>query len=780
MLRVILILLLAAPCLSTAQYRITTYDFIEMVGLEYNAAGPFLIKTDTARNRVITANTLTSNVSVIDGATDFVTNIPVERRGYQHLKPEAMTISRLSGKVYLIGRKCFSIINPDVKKAETFQTEVQFESICVDESTGNVFLAGRESKELAFFSPAANKLQLMAWLDHEEKLINQNQTPPPPIRKVIAVNDDKNSIIALDGYTGTLHIFDGKTGKQIKQRELELAVGGRWHLAGYNEDTKKLYIVTENSKRRVEEAAEIDVFGRNDKVVKLPEGYSEPVSIFYYQKNGCVYISSDNVRTMYVVEFETPSLLKEVPMPDYGNDACGVDYENDKLYIGSWAFGEVHIFDLKENVFERKIPDMGIIPHMFAMTFNPKNGKLYFPLGASAVNGCFGAGITQLDPEMGIVKKIRLGWAPVDIVELKEKNTIMVFNNEDMIAELSPSGIFNAFQLPHNFPIEAVEGPGNSVYLSYGPHQSYWPVVYIWGAKNGILKISPNEEGDEPFDFYDRRIPRQAMQLAADTSGVLYMSMNNWGKEPQFIGRLLDGVRNFDINKRIKLQDSVQREVTQRVMKYDEDKHLLYLARLPEKDGDVGIFQAIDPAEEKEIKQLELGLNPTDMVMDKKNIYVSNFESNSVSIISKEDFSVKEFSTGAGPLKLCSANNKIYIINHLDKNLQILGEEKEYELPVDAMPDNIFSWNEKIFITAHNPKEMYVLEFKESDGEIHKVHKNDYPYGETGFDTDNSSFYVSGQYGDAIFSISKALVDQKDNLWITDFISGRVYRIQKQ
>lgn len=761
-----------------AQYRVTMFDFLEAVGLKHNAAGPFLIKTDTSRNRVITANTLTSNITIIDGATDFVTNIPIESRGYQHLKTEAMAISRNTGKVYLIGRNSFSIIDPETQQSETFHTEKQFESICVDEKTGNVFITGRESSELGFYSAATKKLEYVKWLESVDKLLNQNQTPPPAIRKIVPANDDKNSIIAVDGLTSYMYIFDGKTGKQLSKRELKLSPGGRWHLAGYDENTKKLYLVTETAKRQVDQAAEIDVFGKNDKIVKLPEGFSEPTAMLYNPKYKYVYINSDNVRTMYVVEFNTPSLLKEVAVPDFGNDAYAFDMNKDRLFIGSWAKGEVHVIDLKENRFVKKIEKTGIIPHMFAMTYNPKNNKIYYPMGASAVNGCFGAAVTQIDPDQEIFKRIRIGWSPIDLIELEKRNSLLVFNNEDMMAELSSTGVFNVYQLPYSFPITAAKGPEGSIYLSYGPHQSYWPTVYIWDAKNGILKLTP-KQGSDPFDFYDRRIPRQAMSLASDKDGVLYMSMNNWGKEPQFISRILDGVRNFEIGDRITLPDSVEREVTQRLMKYDPDLHLLYLAKIAEKDGDAGVLQVVCPKEQKQIQRIEIGTNPSDMIFDDKNIYIANCASNSVSIIDKKTYAIRDYKTAEYPLKLCKHNDKIWVLNHLDNSIQAVGSDEIYKIPFASYPNNIISWKDNLFITSHNEKEMNIIVFNQSTKEFNIIHKNEYPYGETSFATNNSSFYVSGQFGDAIFSITKELIDKSGALWITDFLAGRLYKIEK-
>ena len=40
---------------------------------------------------------------------------------------------------------------------------------------------------------------------------------------------------------------------------------------------------------------------------------------------------------------------------------------------------------------------------MFTMAFNPNNSRLYFPKGASAVNGTFGAAVTVLDPDDEVI-----------------------------------------------------------------------------------------------------------------------------------------------------------------------------------------------------------------------------------------------------------------------------------------------------------------------------------------------------------------------------------------
>ncbi|UCE17685.1 MAG: hypothetical protein JSV84_12480 [Gemmatimonadota bacterium] len=55
-----------------------------------------------------------------------------------------------------------------------------------------------------------------------------------------------------------------------------------------------------------------------------------------------------------------------------------------------------------------------------------------------------------------------------------------------------------------------------------------------------------------------------------------------------------------------------------------------------------------------------------------------------------------------------------------------------------------------------------------------------YTYGDTIFDSGNVSFYVRGQYGDAVFFITQGQVDSEGRLWITDFLSGKLFLIEEK
>ncbi len=772
--RALVLFIMLVGSQAVAQVSVRTVDFLERPRLSVNGAGPLLLRMDEARNRLIVANTLSSSVTVIDCETRTVDNIAVGGRALQHLKNESLALNKRTGDVYLVGARCFSVIHVDAKSAETYPTDVQFESVAVDEESGNAFLVGRESKAIALYKPKSKKLEMKPWVGHRENLINLNATPPPPIRKVVA-DATLGRVLAVDGFTSTLFTLDARNAKALGSRPIPLASGGRWHLGGYDETTRSLFIVTETAERKVIQAAKIDVVGTNDIVVPLPE-FTEGVGILYNPARGEVYIPYDNHPSVHVVSFENGGTVAEIRIPAYGNDASALDAANAVLYIGSWAQGEVDVIDLKTRTLVKRIENLGIIPHMFAMAFNAKKNLVYFPKGASAVNGTFGAAVTALDPTTEKTEKIHTGWAPIDLIEVPSRGSFLVFDSEDGFAEVRADGAYDIHELPFDYPVCASPAPGGDVYLSYGPHQSYWPVVYIWGAKDGVLGIGADDLGT-----YDRRIPRQAHEIVLDKNGVAYFTQNNWGEEEQIIGRLEDPVRLLDINRRIRLRDKVTREITQRILSYDPDRHALYLVRIGENDTDPSMLQVIDLEADSVTQRVPLGLTATSLCDNGAKIFVSNFDSNTISVVDKVTFAVETLSTGKQPLKLCRCGNDVFVIDHGDNTLERLtGERTAKKIPFRGAPDNLFSWADKLVVTSHSKDALFIGEFDPNSGSFVELHKAEYPYGDTRFDAANVSFYVRGQFGDAVFSLAEAKTDKDGRLWVTDFLSGRLFILERK
>jgi YVTN family beta-propeller protein len=770
----IIILFLFSFSLIFGNYNVKKVDFLADLNLKVNGAGPLLVKTDIERNRIVLVNTNTSSISVINGKDYSVKNYPVKSRVPQYLKDEALTIDPSTGNIYIIGNKSLHIILPYTESSFTVDTKKQYEMVSVDRKNGNAFLVSRQSKDLAMVSLAKKELTTFKWLDKEEPMINLNATPPPPIRKVV-VDHTLKRVIALDGYTSNLYLFS-LTGKLLKKRTIVTKGGARWHFAGYNYDTHHLYVVIETDKRKVIDAAKIDIKKGNDVIVKLPE-LSEGVGINYNKKRDEVYIPYDNHPSVHIVDFREKGSVREVKIPAYGNDASAVDEERDILYVSSWAYGEVEVIDLKSGKLKKRIRDLGIIPHMFSMAFNPSDNKLYIPIGATAVNGSFGAALTQLDPEKEETRKIYTGWAPVDLIPLPAKDAMMVFNSEDSFAIVNPDGTFKTHTLPFDYPHQAVLYAGGNINLSYGPHQSYWPAVYIWGAKNGILGINPDS-----LDFYDRRIPRLAHQIVMDNKGVLYGLQNNWGGEKQFLFSFPDEVRSPNQgNLRIELDNKVIRETTQRILNYDNGKNWLYIVRTGETDSEPGIFQIYDLQKKKVILNFPLGLTPTDLAFNEKNIYICNFDSNSITVINKNDFTISKINTGEKPCKLAASEKNVYVINHNDNTLQVTGiQSNSLSIPFNGKPANIYLKGNSLFLTGHSADSFYIYAFFTREHRFLLLHQEKYPYGESTIDTNNSAFYMRGQFADSIFEINRIKEDAQGRIWITDYLSGSLFILSKK
>lgn len=322
-----------------AQKKITEVDFLKTIGVKINSSGPVLLRMDNERNRIICANANSSSISLIDGSTGKVRNIPTGKRALQHLKDESFYLDELTGNAYLIGDKCIVAVYPDKNISSVIETVKQYESVTVDKR-GIVFLAGRESKNIAIADIKNNQIDHINWVDFTEPLVNLNQTPPPPIRKVIYLpNIDK--IAALDGYKSMFYLINPETYAVEKVRTLKTLTAARWHFAGIDKIKNRIYMVIETKERKVVQAVEIDASTGKDVYVDLP-GFTEGVGVIYNSKRNEVYIPYDNHASVHVVDFnKAGGNMAEIKIPLYGNDGSALDINKDILYIASWAYGEI-------------------------------------------------------------------------------------------------------------------------------------------------------------------------------------------------------------------------------------------------------------------------------------------------------------------------------------------------------------------------------------------------------------------------------------------------------
>ncbi len=58
------------------------------------------------------------------------------------------------------------------------------------------------------------------------------------------------------------------------------------------------------------------------------------------------------------------------------------------------------------------------------------------------------------------------------------------------------------------------------------------------------------------------------------------------------------------------------------------------------------------------------------------------------------------------------------------------------------------------------------------------LHREQYPFGETSFAGNNSSFFVRGQFGDCLYDLCKIKTDEAKRIWVSDFLSGKLFIIE--
>ncbi len=752
-----------------ASYQVKKVDFLP-AGMRVNGAGPLLLKLDLARNRLALANTLTSSLTLVDCADQSVSNVPLSGRIPQYLKAEAMAIDSRTGNIYVIGDKTLHVIFAVARTSRSFACKKQFEMVAIDENSGNAFMVGRECREMACLDLKRGRIDYLPFAEKEEIMMNLNQTPPPPIRKVVCDNL-RRTVLAIDGYSSTMHRFDAASRKRLGQRKLALVSGSRWHFAAYSQEQHAWVLVVETADRKAVQAAKLSSIGAPDMIVALPE-LTEAVGVSYNEGKDELYIPYDNHPSIHVVDFKKNGFIDEIKLPAYGNDASALDSEHDLLYVSSWAYGEIDQIDLRERRLRRRFFQAAILPHMFQLVFNPRDGRLYIPLGATAVNGSFGAALSVLEPRSGKLTKIYSGWSPQELLQQPGSDAFLVFNNEDQFARVEPDGRSQRFDLPELYPHQALATPAGNVYLAYGPHQSYWPVVYIWAARNGILGIDGRS-----LEYYTRRIPRLAQQMALGADGVLYALQNNWGDEKQFMITLADEIRSPNLgDMRMALEDTVSRESSQRLLIYDDQSGWLYAARVGEKDGDQGILQIIDPRSAKTLQRFEIGITPTALACDRENIYALAFDSDLLTVIRKDDFSSRSIRCGKNPLKMVLAAGVPYVLNHGDNTISELAQVKRlHKIPFKGRPDNVCLHENSLLITSHSPNELFIFAFNLGSKSFSLLHREKYPFGETSFATGNSSFYLRGQFGDCIYDLNKIRTDRAGRIWVSDFLAGKLF-----
>jgi hypothetical protein len=120
-----------------------------------------------------------------------------------------------------------------------------------------------------------------------------------------------------------------------------------------------------------------------------------------------------------------------------------------------------------------------------------------------------------------------------------------------------------------------------------------------------------------------------------------------------------------------------------------------------------------------------------------------------------------------------------YVINHGDNTLSELGQtQRVHKIPFPGKPDQVVCHENLLLITSHSSEELLILTFDLKTKKITLLHREKYPFGETSFAGNNSSFFVRGQFGDCLYDLCKIKTDAAKRIWVSDFLSGKLFIIE--
>jgi len=754
--------------------KITEVDLLQHGGLDANALGPQVIVFDPTHRRLVVACVNSSSLSLIEAGTHRITNIPLPVRMPRRLHFQSVVIDSTTGQVFLAADKKLVIVDPESRTSQAIDLPGDFTSLAVDGTTGRVFLVGRDSGDVRVVDPNTQKISKINWTEPLPPPAWLVATPPPPVRKIL-VDANLREGYLIDGANRRLVVVDLDHLTIRRQREIRAEDGcPRWHLAGADWSNHWIYLALEAENRAARQVVRLNVLQNTDEIIDLPQMSREPQGICASIKRQEVYIPLDNHPYLLVAHFNSSPAADSMAVPRFGMDAAVVDDHRDQLWVTNWAQGTLYRIDLKTQKLDYIIPHFPVFPHMNHLALDAVTGDLFVPTGAAAVNGTFGASITVFNTFRNEFKHLPIGWGPVSLARQPQSDAVYVFGSDQEFAQIQPDGKVAFFNLPQPYAVQAVNSPdGKAVFVAYGPHSSIWPEPYIASTRHGIFRLGPN-----PHEITDLRTDRLAQKIAFDRQGKLWALQNTWGFENPFV-MIFAPDQPW---QRLFLPDKMENEANFRLLVPDPERDQMYLVRVGDQAQQPGVLYIARTCPPEILTTIPLGLTPTDLCVQSatNQIFISNFDSDSVTVIQRDDFSVSHRAAGRRPL-VVGANPKtaeIFVVNHLARTVSVWGAaDRTIQLPGEAFPNNlrVDVPNNRLLITAHAPDHFALIEILPATGKVKTLFKKKFPYGEITFDQANSAFGERAQWGDAIFRLTDLLQDARGRWWMSDYLSGKVW-----
>ncbi len=759
----------------TGGIEIKEFDLLKEKKFTVNAAGPLLLCSDDKNENIYIINSISSSITVFNSKSKIIKNIPTGSRTPPFLKNDSFCLNSAANKFIFTTYKSLNVLNITNLFVKNFPCSFQPESVAYSQKEETIFAASSETKKIVAVNLKKESVKEIPLFSRQEEIKNLNMTPPPPIRKII-VDDTLQKVFFFDGMENDLIVMNLNNLKIIQRLKLDLPLVKRWHKTGYDSKKHQAYFVLETDSRKVILAFRINLESFSIDKIEL-KGLAEGVGYAFNCQKQEVYISYDNDPYIEVVSFNKPEKKTElIAVAAYGNDALVLDGENNLLYCASWAFGEIDIVDLTSKTMVKRVKNAGILPHMFSMIFHKPDRSVYYLKGATAVNGSFGAALLKFDPQTDQITKIKYGWPLADFI--KTENAIIAFNSEDEMAEISTNDSKIIFSnLPVEYPHKAILSPfSERIYLSFGAHQSFWPAVYIWAARNGILTLKPDKT------FEERRLARLAPDFCLLDNDRLIALQNNWGEENQFLALFPDCYQepNLGTNHH-QLSEKMINETRQRILLYDKFSQWLLVLKTGETDYEQGTLSIVNAGDLKELKNIRTSRSPIDIAVSRNKIYIASIAENKVDIIEKINFTKNEVLTAREPVKIAiGANDELLILNQGANCLEVISQNKKetFKLPCSGFPDNMELISpETLIITSYQKNRADIIRFNLKTKKFSLLYNYEFNFGQTALNNHLNSFFIFLQFADNRLRLSQ-IKNFNNDILISDYLSSKIIRIR--
>jgi DNA-binding beta-propeller fold protein YncE len=200
----------------------------------------------------------------------------------------------------------------------------------------------------------------------------------------------------------------------------------------------------------------------------------------------------------------------------------------------------------------------------------------------------------------------------------------------------------------------------------------------------------------------------------------------------------------------------------------------------------------VNPVLKTLVATYETGIAPTDIAFLKNYTIVCSFLEAKVTVVNSTvddagSENVFEINVGNGPIAIATDSSKkeAYVLNHLDSTLSVISYKgnalqlkKTVQIPGGFKPGNLFFADGNLYISAHKNDQFVLYRFSPETELFKVILTYNYPYGEINFDQSNTAFANTAQWGDAIYRLNEFALDLKGRLWITDYLSGKLWIVK--